>query len=143
MSITSANSIFMLAIIPLFPIPQRIQGYAADDIFSTEPIETAETQMGVDGKLSAGFVFNPIKWSINLMADSASNAVFDFWYTSNRVVFETFSAEAILTLPSIGTSWVMSNGYLSSLPPIPDGGKTLKSRKFTITWESVLPAPVG
>lgn len=140
MSITSANSVFMLGIIPIFPVPQRLQGFSADDIFSTDAIEPAEVSMGVDGKLSSGFVFVAIKQSVTLQADSDSNTIFDLWYAAQQVAKDTFNAVGIVSLPSIGTTWALTNGTLTSFAPIPDGGKILKPRKFQITWESVSPA---
>ncbi|MGA1801484.1 phage tail fiber protein [Rhizobium sp. HT1-10] len=59
-SITSANAIITLTIPGLFNTPVQLQGFSADNIYESEVQEIAETSMGVDGKLSAGYVFNPI-----------------------------------------------------------------------------------
>ena len=142
MSITAANATYFLGVTGLFSIPQQLQGFAADDIFSTEAIDTAELQMGVDGTLSAGFVFVPVKQSITLQADSASNAIFDAWRAAEVAAQEKFAATGIVVLTSIGSKWALVNGYLTSFPPIPDAGKTLKPRKYQITWQSVSPAVV-
>ena len=140
MSITAANAIFMFGILGLFPVPQQLQGFAADDIFSMDPVETTEVLMGVDGTLSAGFVFKEYKQNITLQADSPSNAIFDAWQAAQVAAKDTFSAVGVVTLPGIGTTWALANGYLTSFPPIPDGGKILKPRKFGVTWGSLSPA---
>ena len=49
-TITSANSIIMLSILGLFPVPQQIFGFAADTGFNTEAFASVEVVMGVDGK---------------------------------------------------------------------------------------------
>lgn len=139
-SITAANATFLLTIPSVFPVPQQLQGFAADDIFSTDPLESAEILMGVDGKLSAGFVFVPPKQGIFLQADSPSNAIFDAWYAAQQTVKDIFFADGLVQLTSIGTKWALIRGVLSTYPPIPDAGKTLKPRRFGITWESVSPA---
>ena len=71
-TITSANSAFSLAVTDLYPAPQAIQGYAADDAFSAEAIELAEIVMGVDGHMSGGFIFNPSLLKVAIMPDSPS-----------------------------------------------------------------------
>jgi len=48
MDLTGANSIYTLAISSIFPSPQQLQGYAADDVFTSDPLESTETLMGVD-----------------------------------------------------------------------------------------------
>ena len=81
-SITSANAIIMLTIPDLFPAPQQLQGFAADDVYGVNDLKSAEVLMGVDGKLSGGFVFVPIEWSISFQADSPSLDIFDQWWTA-------------------------------------------------------------
>lgn len=142
-SITSANAVYMLSISSLYVIPQQIQGFSADDIFSTDPLESAEVMMGVDGVLSAGFVYVPIKQSIMLQADSASNDIFDYWWTAQQQQKDIYFANATVTLISIGTKYQLTNGVLSTYPPIPDAGKTLKPRRYAITWERVTPSPTA
>ena len=71
-TITSANSVFTIVIAGLFPAPVQLQGYASDKAFTTEALDLAEVQMGVDGRMTAGFVPNPTKQTITLQADSPS-----------------------------------------------------------------------
>lgn len=139
-SITSANATILLAIDGVFPIPQQIQEFAADDIFDADPLEAAEVSMGVDGRLSAGFVFVPVKWNITLQGNSQSNNVFDDWYNAQQVIKDTYRASGIVILPAIGRKWVMNNGVLTTYPTMPSAKRTLQPRKFGITWESVSPA---
>ena len=83
MSITAANAIIMMSVPLLFPVPQQIQGFAPDDVIDVEPQEVSETSMGVDGIFTAGFVFVPVKWNINLQADSTSVSFFDAWQAAS------------------------------------------------------------
>ena len=142
MSITSANAIVTLAIGTVFPIPVQLQGFAADNVFSTQPLKSAETLMGVDGKLSGGFVFVPVEQEYELQADSPSNLIFDTWYSIQQSSQEVFSATGLTVLTGVSTSWVMTNGFLTMYSPIPDAKKLLQPRKFGITWNSISPAPV-
>ena len=141
-SITSSNSVYLLSITGLYAVPQQLQGFAADDIFDTESIETAETIMGADGKLSAGFIFVPIKQSVMLQADSDSNTLFEAWYAAEQTAREKFFANGVVHLPGIGRSYVMTNGVLTTYAPISDAKKVMQPRKYGITWESIKGAPL-
>lgn len=141
-TITSANSIYMLSIIGLFGTPVQLQGFAADDVFDTEGIESAEAVMGVDGFLSAGFVYVPIKQSISLQADSPSCFMFEEWYAKQQANREVFRATAQIMLPSVGKNYACSNGVLTHYSLMSDAKKVLQPRKFSITWQSVVGAPI-
>ncbi len=140
-TITDANAVITIGVTNVFPSPVQLQGFAADDIFSTDPLQSAELSMGVDGKLSAGFVFVAAVFAIALQADSESCDLFDQWWQFQQTQKELFPAFGVVQLTSVQRKWAMNKGYLTSYPPIPDGGKILKPRRFVITWESVLPSP--
>jgi tail fiber protein gp32 len=141
-SITAANSVIILSVPGVFAVGQRLAGFATDNVFDTDPIDTAQVQMGVDGRLSAGFIFVPIAQNYHLQADSPSNAVFDQWYSAQQQARELFPANAIVNLASaIGKKWTMTRGFLTGFPPTPAAAKVLQPRKFTITWNLALPSP--
>ena len=142
-SITSANTIFTIAIANLYPTPVQLQNYSADDILDIEAIVAAEAMMGVDGILSAGYVNNPVVQTINLMGSSNSNIVFETWYFSAKAQQDVYSATGVITYPSINRKYTMNNGYLTSIAPMSDAKKVLQPRKFVITWESCQPSAIG
>ena len=139
-SITSANAQILLSIPSLFPIPQALQGFAADDVFDVDPIEPVEAIMGVDGILSAGFVFVPVEQNFALQADSPSIVLFDTWWTAMQIAKDVYFATATVLLPGLGKKWAMNTGILRSYKPLPDAKKTLQPQRFRITWQSALPA---
>lgn len=141
-SITSANSVLYLSISNLYPVPQQLQGFAADDIFDLGDIAPSEVLMGVDGKLSAGFVHVPIPQGIMLQADSDSNDLFDAWFAAQQAAGEVYFANGIVRLPSVQRSYVLKKGALTGYKPAPDAKKTLQPRKYSITWESFIGAPL-
>ena len=140
-SITAASAVVMISVPPLFPIPQPLQGFAADDVYSIPQIKSVETMMGVDGVLSGGFVFVPIPQEIVLQADSASNDVFDTWWTQMQAAEDVYPCQGLIVLKSIGTKYVQTNGFLTGYKPAPDAKKLLQPRRYEITWESIVPAP--
>ena len=139
--ITAANTTIMISIPDLFPVPQQLQGFANDDIFDIPAIESVETLMGVDGRLSGGFVFKPIPMEVTLQADSASNQFFDQWWTQMQATLATFTANCIIRQPSIGAKTTLTNGFLTSYKPAPGAKKLLQPRRYMITWNTNAPAP--
>lgn len=152
-TITGANAVYTLQISPpagaaqvqstLFATPQQLQGFAADDVVTTDPVASVEVLMGVDGILSAGFVYVPIRQMIALQADSASNAVFDAWWNAMQTTKDVYLAQGVITLTTIMTKYALTNGSLTTYHPIADVKKLLQPRRFGITWQSVSPAPVA
>jgi hypothetical protein len=142
MSITSANAVYQLAIANLFPTPVQLQGFGTDDAFDTDSLESAETMMGVDGKLSGGFVYVPTKQTITLQADSASNSIFDTWWSAAQGQQDVFVANGLILLPALGKKWTFTKGFLTGYSPVPPAKKILQPRKFGITWERVSPAAI-
>lgn len=141
-TITSANSTFALAVANVFPAPQILQGYAADDTFSTEAVESVETVQGIDGNLSGGYVFVPYKMSISIMPDSPSLDIFYQWAQYQLSQREVAIASATILLPSIGKRFSMLKGFLTSNVAIPEAKRTLQASKFQITWNQIIGAPV-
>lgn len=141
-SITGATAAYQLSIENLYNSPQLLQGFAADDVFSTPAIKSIETLMGVDGKMSAGFVFVEIPQSISIQADSPSGRLFDDWWTAQQSQQDVYFANATVFLTALGQKWQMTRGVLSSYAPIPDVKKLIQPRKFEITWNNMSPAPI-
>jgi len=141
-SITGANAVIMITVTGLFPIPQQLQGFAADDVFDTDPLESAEVLMGVDRKLSGGFVAVPVRQNYHLQADSVSIDIFDQWWAVQQQFGEVFTANGIVLMPAVSKKWTMTKGFLTAYKPIPSTKKLLQPQTFAITWESIQPAVV-
>lgn len=139
-TITSANAVFMLAVLPLFPVPQQLQGFMADRAFDTDAVEIAQTVMGVDGVFSAGFIPYPTPQNIHIMPDSPSSIIFETWVAAEKVAQEKFFATATIALPSVGRNYTLQRGVLTRFAPIPGAERVLVGRTFTITWGSIDPA---
>ena len=136
-TITSANSVFTLVVAGLFPAPVQLKGYASDKAFTTEAVDLAEVQMGVDGRMTAGFVPNPVKQTITLQADSPSKDIFTAVIQAMKTAREVFYISGSISLPSTGESFTLTRGILTNAKQIPDAQKVLQPVDFQITWESV------
>lgn len=141
-TITSANSVIMLAINGLFDVPQQLQGFSADAAFSAEVFASVETVMGVDGNMSAGWVPVEKKMSIMIMPDSPSDLLFDTWFAAQEAARELYFANGTVLLPSVQKELTMIKGVLSAYSPLPEVAKVLRARTFGITWQNILPAAI-
>ena len=136
-TLTAANSIITLTVAGLFDVPQQLQGFAADDIFDIDQVDSAEVVMGVDGKLSAGWIPKEIKQSFSLQADSASTDFFEGWYTAQQSARELYIAGAVIWLPATGRKYTMTRGFLTNYSASPNAKRILQPRKFMVTWQGL------
>lgn len=136
-TITSANSVFTIVVPGLFPAPVQLRGYASDKAFTTEAVDLAEVQMGVDGRMTAGFVPNPVKQTITLQADSPSKDIFTAMIQAMKTAREVFYISGTIALPSTGESFTLTRGILTQAKQIPDAQKVLQPMDYVVTWESV------
>lgn len=141
-TLTAANSVITLSIAGVFGVPQQLQGFDVDDVFSTEAVQPAETKMGVDGILSGGWVPTEKKVTYTLQADSPSNEIFDTWNDFQQQQREVAIAQGGVMLPGLNLAFVKTRGFLTGYTAIADVKKLLQPRKFTITWQSVVRVPV-
>lgn len=139
-TITSANSQLSISVPGVFDSPVPIQGYASDNAFQNDAIQSAEVTMGVDGVMSAGFVFKEVKQKIMLSPDSVSKSFFDTWYNAMFNAREVNFANAVLNLPSTQESYTFTRGVLTAYHGAPQGKKKLEPVEYEITWQSVIRA---
>lgn len=137
-TITSADCIFTLNVDGLYPTGVRLQGFAADNIYSTSEKTLAETVMGVDGFLSAGFIFTSVNQTINIMPDSASWRVFENWAMLSESGIAVFRCNATVILPGLGKKYTHTNGVFKSWKALPDAQKTMQPGQAVIEWARII-----
>lgn len=132
-TLTVANSSIAITVEALYPASTLLKGYAADNVFEAAAVENGEFSMGIDGKLSAGFVYNPIGFTLTLQADSESIQIFEqIWQyeTTNRTKLEVGLTVA---LPSTGKRYVMKGGFVQSYKA-PAGQRILQPGVVTFNF---------
>lgn len=142
-TITSADSTYVISSADFALAATALQGYAADASFAMESVQTAETVMGVDGKLSAGWTPRPYPQTITLQPDSPSRPVFDAIAAGQDSQRTIFRLNGVITLPGNQYSHALSRGVLVGYTPIPAGQKVLQPMTFQIVWERVTTIPLG
>ena len=141
-TLTSANSVLMLGVDGLFNVPVQIEGYAADDAFTIGDVDMAETVMGVDGKLSAGWIPAIKTLEIMLQADSASNDFFDALIAAESVAREKYVLNGSILVPGISRIFVLTRGFMKTGSVMPASKKILQPRKFTLDFQDIVRSPV-
>lgn len=135
-NITSADSTFALVIADLYDTPQLLQGYSADAAFGFESVDNVETVMGIDGTMSAGFVFAPVEQTITIMPDSPSAIIFQQWWKQQRSDKNVYWASAVVNIPGISQIVTLTDGVLVSGPPAATAGRVLQAMEFRVRWKN-------
>lgn len=141
-TITSANSILMLGVERLFNVPVQIEGFSTEDAFTLADTDMAETMMGVDGKMSAGWIPVIKSLDITLQADSASNAFFEALIAAEAVAREKYKLNGTILISATGRLYVLTTGYIKTGSVMPGAKKVLQPRKFTLEFQDISVAPV-
>lgn len=142
-TITSADATFVLSSADFALAATVLEGYAADAAFATDNSDTAETSLGVDGKLSAGWVPRSYNQTITLQPDSPSRPIFDLIVGAQDAARTVFRLNGVINLPGNQYSYNLSRGVLKNYSSIPSAQRVLQPMTYVIEWEKVLPVPVG
>lgn len=140
-TLTTANSTMGLTTEALFTQSQRIQGYAADDAFDPDAVENGEYSMGIDGTLSAGFVFNEIPLTITLQADSPSLTLFQQIWMYEYQNRTKLTQNLTISNPAVGYRYDYKNGFMRSLKA-PAGKKILQPAVIVFVFNQLQFAPM-
>lgn len=143
LDLTAANVNISIIIPPLFTAPQKIQGFAPDQVFTVPEIAPTETVMGVDGVLSGGMVFVPTDTEFHLQANSPSIPIFDTWYLQQIAAQQAYQASGVIVAPGLKKQWNMITGFLVGYKPMPDARKLMQPEPFRIRWQISAPQPTS
>lgn len=141
-TLTAANSTFGLMVTSLYPVPQILDQFAAENPFDTEELVIAETAMSLDGKLLGGFVPNPVNQTITLQPTSNGVPMLINWMQASVTGRALYRAEAVILVPELKFKYICTRGILVSGKSIPDVKKITQPISFKITWEKVVMAGV-
>lgn len=142
-TITAADSTFVISSADFALAATILEGYAADAAFSMDNADTAETSLGVDGKLSAGWIPRSYNQTITLQPDSPSRPIFDALVGAQDASRTIYRLNGVINLPGNQYSYTMTRGVLKNYSAIPNAQKILQPMTFVIEWEKVIPVPIG
>ena len=142
-TITSADSTFVLSSSDFALAATILEGYAADAAFAMDNANTAETSLGVDGKLSAGWVPRSYNQTVTLQPDSPSRPLFDAIVTAQDEARTVYRLNGVITLPGNQYSHSLARGVLKSYSAMSNAQKILQPVTFVIEWERVTTIPLA
>lgn len=123
--------------------PFTVQGYASDDAFAVEAVESAVAILGVDGLMSAGWVPRLTKQLVRLQADSPSIGLFEAWDGAQSVLRDVLFADGAIAYPGLQKGYALIKGVLTRLTPMPAAKRVLEPVDYEITWQTVQAAPLA
>ena len=136
-TITSSNAVMTLTAVGLFPAPIQIDGWSSDSSFTHDAAELAEVQMGVDGRMTAGYTPTVRTQTLKLQADSPSRALFNVLTQTMEVQREIVWLSGSISIPSVGEVYTFTKGVIQSSPAALSAQKVLQPVEYKIVWESV------
>lgn len=142
-TITAATAQFSLSVVGLFPTPILLKGYGADDAFLGEALENAEVVMGIDAKMSLGWVPNPVKVAVVFQPDSPSIDLFNAWGVAQQGAKEVFIANATIYIPATTYKYALTKGALVNWKPLPELKRIIQPQRYEMTFESIVGGPTG
>ena len=140
-TITSITSVFLLGVQSVYPTPVQLQEFGVDDAFTTDLVDTTETQIGVDGFGVSGYVPRSPEMTIRLLASSLSNTVFENWIAAQDQAQEVLYCNAIIRLSSIRRQYTCYKGSLMRVSSIADARRVLANREYHVKWLPAGPIP--
>lgn len=117
--ITSANCSLVLTVEEIFDSGIELQMFATDQSFSQGDSQVAETRMGVDGKMVAGYTPNIKEVTIMLEASSPSYEALAQVFRAMETNRRLYNCTLVATAPSLGIVWTWSNGVIASGQIVP------------------------
>lgn len=129
--ITSANATLILTVDDLFPQGIPLYMFATDQSYNQSEVTVAETRMGVDGNMVAGFTPSIKEVNIMLEAASPSYASLATLYRALEQKRGIYQCTLIATVPAIAKVFTWTAGVLVKGTPVPPGKKVLDPTSWT------------
>lgn len=137
MDITSANAELILTVADIFPSGIVLQMFGTDQSYNMDAVDIAETRMGVDGKMVAGYVPVIYPVTITLEASSPSRFSLSTVWEAMKTNRKIYVCNLICTLPSVGERLSWSGGVLKNGQVVPSGQKTLGPTNWSFDFEQL------
>ncbi|RKS87332.1 hypothetical protein DES39_0552 [Orbus hercynius] len=133
--ITAASVIVTLVADELYPTGRVIEGFAEDSLRSLDDLVRTESVMGVDGKLSVGFVYYPVNLTLHLMPDQDGYTVFEnIAQVQNTLVAPIYLSMTIVDV-SLKRKYTLTKGALTSFAAMPNANRLMQPVDAAMVFE--------
>ena len=134
-NLTAANAVVAISVPNLYPVPQVLTSFVADNPFSADEQVIAETVLSLNGRLSGGWIPSTIMQTFTILPDTDDMGFFLNWMQASQSSRSMFECAGVITLPSIKRVYTMPKGFLISGKVFPDVSKILQPISFKIQWQ--------
>lgn len=136
-NITSADASAIMTVEKLFPNGFKLQQFSTDAAISQGDDTLAETRIGVDGHMVAGYTPSILTLTITLEPTSPSISYLDTLYQATKNNRRTYDVTVTISIPSLKKVLTYSNGVLKTGRILPDLQKVLAPVPYTFDFGSV------
>jgi len=134
-NVTSADSTAVLTVEELYPSGVVLEQYSTDAAIAQGDETIAETRMGVDGRMVAGYVPSIKTVTVTLEASSPSIQVFNDILQASQTNRRFYRLGLAVTIPALGKTVTFSAGVLKTGKFMPDINKTLQPIAYAMDFE--------
>lgn len=136
-NITSANATLVMTVEELYPSGFQLEQFSTDLMLSQSDDTLAETRMGVDGQMVAGFVPTILSTTITLESSSPSMEQLNTLYKAMKTNQRVYEITLVVDIPSLGKSFTYNGGVLKTGRLVPDIKKVLEPVSYGFDFEKV------
>lgn len=136
-NITAANATVIMVVEGLFPQGVKLEQFSTDAMVNQADETFAETRMGVDCQMVAGYVDQIKTVTVTLEPSSPSITYFDTLARASRSGQKCYWVTLLVNLPALGKTITYSNGVLKTGKILPDVQRVLAPIAYSFDFETV------
>lgn len=118
-NITSANATAYMVVKDLYPAGFALNNFATDQAIDEGEDTIAETRMGVDGYMAAGYIPTIKTVTITFEATSPTVPYMNNLYLAAQKNRRTYECTLVITVPATGKTYTYSYGVLKTAKALP------------------------
>ena len=136
-NITSANATAYMVVKDLYPTGFALNNFSTDQAVDQSEDTIAETRMGVDGYMAAGYVPSIKAVTIKFEASSPSVQYLNNLYLASQKNRRTYEVTLVVKVPSVNKTYTYSGGVLKTGKLLPGLKKVLDPVSYGFDFEKV------
>ena len=136
-NITSANATAYMVVKDLYPTGFALNNFSTDQAVDQSEDTIAETRMGVDGYMAAGYVPSIKAVTIQFEATSPSVQYLNNLYLASQKNRRTYEVTLVVKVPAVNKTYTYSGGVLKTGQLLPGLKKVLDPVSYGFDFERV------
>lgn len=136
-NITSANATAYMVVKDLYPAGFPLNNFSTDQAIDQAEDTIAETRMGVDGYMAAGYT--PSIKAVTLQFEAASPSVqfLNNLYLASQKNRRTYETTLVINVPAVGKVYTYTGGVLKTGKALPALKKVLDPVSYGFDFEKM------